>query len=225
MSNQAKRKLYGELSRIGKVLASPKRLELLEILAQGERTVEVLSRETELSISNASHHLKLLREARLVENRKAGLFVYYRLIGPEVFELVLLMRRLAEQHIAEVERIVRSYFRDRDELEPVSREELVDRARNGTVIILDVRPVEEYRAGHIPGAISVPVGELGKRLAEIPKAREVVAYCRGPYCIMAYTAVGKLRASGRRARRLIDGFPEWRAAGFPVESASEEVAR
>jgi rhodanese-related sulfurtransferase len=207
------------------VLASPNRLELLEVLAQGERTVEVLSREAGLSISNASHHLKMLREARLVESRKAGLFVYYRLIGPEVFELVALMRRLGEQHIAEVERIVRIYFRDRDALEPVSREELVERAKTGSVIILDVRPAEEYRAGHIPGAISIPVDELGKRLAEIPRGREVVAYCRGPYCIMAHTAVDVLHVRSRRARRLIDGFPEWRAAGFPVESASEEPAR
>jgi rhodanese-related sulfurtransferase/predicted transcriptional regulator len=225
MSNQGKRKLYGELSRIGKALASANRLELLEILAQGERTVELLSREADLSISNASQHLKVLREARLVESRKDGLFVYYRLVAPEVFELVQSMRQLAEQHMAEVERLVRSYFRNRDELEPISREELVRRAKDGMVIVLDVRPVEEYRAGHIPGAISVPVDELAERLAEIPRGREVVAYCRGPYCLMAHTAVDKLHARGRRARRLIEGFPEWRAAGLPVDAVAEEVSR
>jgi len=222
MSNQGKRKLYGELSRIGRALASANRLELLEVLAQGERTVEVLSREAELSNSNASQHLKVLREARLVESRKDGLFVYYRLVAPEAFELVYAMRQLAEQHMAEVERLVRSYFRNRDELEPISREELVRRAKDGTVIVLDVRPVEEYRAGHIPGAISVPVDELVARLAEIPRGREVVAYCRGPYCLMAHAAVEKLRARGRRARRLVDGFPEWRAARLPIDTVTKD---
>jgi rhodanese-related sulfurtransferase/DNA-binding transcriptional ArsR family regulator len=223
MANPGKIRLYAELSRIGRALADGNRLELLEILAQGERTVEVLSSESKLSVSNTSHHLKMLREARLVESRKEGLFVYYRLVSPDVFGLVQLVRRLAEEHMAEVERVVRSYFRDRDQLEPVSREELVRRAKDGTVIILDVRPVEEYRAGHIPGAISVPVGELGERLAEIPKRREVVAYCRGPYCLMAHDAVEKLRARGRRARRLIDGFPEWRSAGLAIEVSNKEV--
>lgn len=216
-----KEQLYEELSRIGKALASPKRLEFVEILAQGERSVEALSRATALSVANTSHHLQALREARLVEARKEGLFVYYRLVSPEVFELVGMIRRVGEQHMAEVDRLVRSYFGARDALEPVRREELLKRAKEGTVIVLDVRPAEEYRAGHIPGAVSLPVDQLQRRLRKLPRGKEIVAYCRGPYCLMAYEAVAALRANGRRARRLIDGFPEWRAAGLPVEASQE----
>lgn len=194
---------------------------MLEILAQGERSVEVLSRETGLSVANTSHHLQALREARLVEARKEGLFVYYRLTSPEVFEVVQRIRQLGEQHIAEVDRIVRFYFGKRDDLEPVGRAELLERAKSGTVIVLDVRPAEEYRAGHIAGAVSVPVGQLGQRLAALPSDKEVVAYCRGPYCVMSYEAVEVLRAHGRRARRLSEGFPEWRAEGLPVEAGEE----
>lgn len=220
-AKQPKEKLFEELSRIGKALASPKRLELIEILAQGERSVEALSRATALSVANASHHLQALREARLVEARKEGLFVFYRLVSPQVFDLVGMIRRLAEQHIAEVDRLVRAYFGARDELEPVSREELTQRAQAGTVIVLDVRPPEEYRAGHIPGAASVPLDQLERRLKKLPRGKEIVAYCRGPYCLMAYEAVALLRERGRRARRLVDGFPEWRAAGLPVEVSQE----
>ena len=216
-----KEKLYEELSRIGKAFSSPKRLELLEILAQGERSVEALSRTVSLSVANTSHHLQTLREARLVEARKEGLFVYYRLVSPEVFDVVGMIRRLAETHVAEVDRLVRSYFGPRDELEPVGREELLRRAKEGTVVVLDVRPAEEYRAGHIPGAVSVPVAELHQRLAKLPRGKEVVAYCRGPYCLMAYDAVATLRKRGRQARRLVEGFPEWRAAGLPVEISGE----
>jgi len=216
-SKNPKEQLYEELSRVGKALASPKRLELLEVLAQGERSVEVLSRATALSIANTSHHLQVLREARLVEARKEGLFVHYRLVSPKVFDLLGMIRELAEEHVAEVGRLVRLYFGARDALEPVSREELVRRAKEGTIVVLDVRPPEEYRAGHIPGAVSVPVGELERRLRKLPRGKEIVAYCRGPYCLMAYEAVATLRARGRRARRLIDGFPEWRAAGLPIE--------
>ncbi len=213
----AKGRLYEELSRIGRALGSPGRLELLEILAQGERSVEVLARHAGLSVANTSHHLRALREARLVEAHKEGLFVYYRLTSPEVFRVVQMIRELGEQHIAEVDRIIRSYFRRRDQLEPVRREELLERAKTGTVIVLDVRPAEEYRAGHIPGAVSVPVDQLEQRLADLPADKEIVAYCRGPYCVMSYNAVEALRARGWHARRLVDGFPEWRAEGLPLE--------
>ncbi|MBI2963147.1 MAG: metalloregulator ArsR/SmtB family transcription factor [Deltaproteobacteria bacterium] len=211
-----KARLYKELSRIGRALGSPARLELLEILAQGERSVEMLARQTRLSVANTSHHLQALREARLVEARRQGVFVHYRLTSPEVFGVVQMIRRLGEEHIAEVDRIVRSYFGQRDALEPISREELLERAKAGTVVVLDVRPAEEYRAGHIAGAISVPVDRLEDRLADLPADREIIAYCRGPYCVMSYAAVEKLRARGRRARRLVDGFPEWRAQGLPT---------
>jgi rhodanese-related sulfurtransferase/DNA-binding transcriptional ArsR family regulator len=217
----AKARLYEELSRVGRALGSPRRLELLEILAQGDRSVEVLARHSGLSVANTSHHLQALREARLVEARKEGLFVYYRLTSPEVFRVVQMIRELGEQHIAEVDRIMRSYFGQRDELEPVSRRELLERSKTGTVIVLDVRPAEEYRAGHIPGAMSVPVDQLEQRLADLPPDKEIVAYCRGPYCVMSYNAVEALRAQGRRARRLVDGFPEWRAEGLPIEVSEE----
>jgi rhodanese-related sulfurtransferase/DNA-binding transcriptional ArsR family regulator len=216
-----KERLYEELSRIGKALSSPKRLEIIEILAQGERSVEAISRATALSVANTSHHLQALRVARLVEGRKEGLFVHYRLVSPEVVGLLGMVRRLGEQHIAEVDRLVRSYFDARDELEPVSREELLKRAKEGTVTVLDVRPAEEYRAGHIPGAVSLPVSDLERRLGRLRRAKEVVAYCRGPYCLMSYEAVALLRKRGRRARRLIEGFPEWRAAGLPVAAGEE----
>ena len=216
-SHHPKERLYEQLARVGKALASPKRLELLEILAQGERTVEALARATSQPIANASHHLLALREARLVDARKAGLYVHYRLVGPEVFDLVSAMRRLAEDHVAEVERLARTYFESRDELEPVGRDELLRRAADGTVIVLDVRPEEEYRAGHLPGAESVPLDRLAERLKKLPRRKEIVAYCRGPYCLMAYDAVAALRSRGFRARRLVEGFPEWRAAGLPVE--------
>ena len=219
-----KDRLYAQLSRIGKAVASPRRLELLEVLAQGERTVEALARETALSVANASHHLRILREARLVEARPDGTYVHYSLADPGVFELVRMIRRLAEERLAEVDRIVHTYLGARDQLEPVSREELLARARAGTALVLDVRPAEEFRAGHIPGALSIPIEELEHRLAELPAGREVVAYCRGPYCVLAYRAVEVLRARGRRARRLVEGFPEWRAAGLPVEGPRPEEA-
>jgi rhodanese-related sulfurtransferase len=190
---------------------------LLEILAQGERSVEVLARSAGLAIANTSQHLQALREARLVEGRKEGLFVYYRLTSPDVFRLVHMIRELGERHIAEVDRIVRSYFGARDELEPVRRDELFERAKAGTVTVLDVRPAEEYRAGHIAGAVSVPIDQLEQRLASLPGGKEIVAYCRGPYCVMSHNAVQALRARGLQARRLVDGFPEWQAEGLPVE--------
>jgi rhodanese-related sulfurtransferase/DNA-binding transcriptional ArsR family regulator len=217
-----KRRLYQQIARIAKAIAAPSRLELLELLAQGEHTVEVLAREAGLSVANASHHLQSLRQARLVEARKTGLYVHYRLADPEVYQLVLLLRGLAERRLEEVDQLVATFFTARDRLEPVPREELLARSRAGTVTVLDVRPAEEYRAGHIPGALSVPLEHLEQQIAALPPGREIVAYCRGPYCVLAFEAVERLRQRGHRARRLVDGFPEWRAAGLPI--TTEEAA-
>jgi len=214
---QFKERLYGQFARLGKALSSPQRLELLELLAQGERTVESLAQETALSAANVSQHLKALRAACLVESRKRGLFVWYRLADPIVFELSRTIRAVAERRLAELERIVREQFGDRSEAEPVSMKELLRRRRSGDVVVLDTRPAGEYAAGHIAGALSIPVDDLEKRLKELPRKKAFVAYCRGPYCIYADRAVALLRASGRRANRLREGFPEWRAAGLPVE--------
>lgn len=220
-----KDRLYEQLARIGKAVGSGRRLELLEILAQGERTVEKLARATGLSVANASHHLNVLRQAQLVDSRKAGLYVFYRLTDPNIYDLSRLIRDLAERHLPEVSRIVETFLTARDQLEPVGREDLLERARAGAVLVLDVRPSDEYRAGHIPGAVSVPVEELENRISELPTGKEVVAYCRGPYCVLAFRAVEILRARGHYARRLTDGFPEWRAAGLPIEvSTTEEAA-
>jgi rhodanese-related sulfurtransferase/predicted transcriptional regulator len=218
---EMKDRIYEQFARVGKAIASPHRLEIIELLSQGEKTVERLSGALSIPVANASHHLQALRSASLVEARKEGTFVIYRLADPDVFELTRMIRVLAERHLAEVDRIVHAYFKSRDELEPVSRETLLERLRSGEVVLLDVRPAEEYRAGHIAGAVSVPVEDLERRLVELPEDREVIAYCRGPYCVMAYEAVLKLRAHGRGARRLVDGFPEWRAAGLPTETSVE----
>jgi rhodanese-related sulfurtransferase/DNA-binding transcriptional ArsR family regulator len=217
--------LYEQFSRMGKAISSPRRLELLEILAQGERTVDALARETALSVANASHHLLALKDAGLVEADKRGLHVYYRLVDHEVFDLVRLLRVLSERHLAAVDRIVRNHFVTRDSLEPVSREELLERAQTGTVLVLDVRPAEEFRSGHVPGAVSIPLAELQRRIGELPADVEIVAYCRGPYCLLAFEAVDVLRRRGLSARRLRDGFPEWRAAGLRVEISSPEGAQ
>lgn len=213
-----KDRLYGQFARIGKALSSPHRLEILELLAQSERTVDSLAIEIGVSLANASQHLQALRQAALVDSRKDGLFVYYRLAGPEVFELSKVLRTVAEGRLAEFERLVREHFGDRGDAEAVPMTELLKRARSKQVVILDTRPASEYVAGHIPGAISVPVDELQQRLQQLTKGKEYVAYCRGPYCVYADRAVELLRAHGRRARRLLDGFPEWRAAGLPVVS-------
>ncbi len=213
-----KDRLYGQYARIGKALGSPHRLELLELLAQGERTVDALASESALSMANASQHLQALREAGLVENRKQGLYVHYRLADPAVFELCRALRTVAEKRLAELDRLVRDHFGDRSDPELVKMQELLKRARKNDIVILDARPAREFAAGHIAGAISVPVEKLQHRLRELPKSKEYVAYCRGPYCIYADRAVELLRASGRRARRLIDGFPEWKAAGLPIET-------
>jgi DNA-binding transcriptional ArsR family regulator len=213
-----KDRLYGQLARIGKALASPHRLEILELLAQGERTVDSLATEIGISIANASQHLQALREAGLIESRKQGLFVHCRLADQGILALSASLRTVAERRLAELERIVRDHFGDRSSPEPVSIEELLQRMRSGAVVVLDARPAGEYAAGHIAGAISAPVGELKERLKHLPRGKEYVAYCRGPYCIYADRAVKALAGSGRRARRLLDGFPEWKSAGLPVES-------
>jgi rhodanese-related sulfurtransferase len=213
-----KDRLYGQFALIGKAVASPQRLELLELLAHSARTVDAISKESELSIANASQHLQVLRQAGLVESRKQGLFVEYSLAGPEVFALCKALRVVAENRHAELERIVREHFGDRSQAEVVRMDELLKRARNNGIVILDTRPANEFAAGHIAGAVSVPVEELEKGLRKLPKSKEYVAYCRGPYCVYADRAVEILRAHGRRARRLLEGFPEWKAAGFPVET-------
>lgn len=221
-SRELRLQLYEQFSRIGKAVSSPRRLELLEILAQGERTVDALANETALSVANASHHLLALKDAGLVEAHKRGLHVYYRLADQDVYELVRHIRVLSERHLAEVDRIARTYFSVCDALEPIGRDELIELVRAGTVLVLDVRPAVEYRAGHIPGAVSIPLAELQRRMDELPTDTEIVAYCRGPYCFLAFQAVEALQRRGLSARRLRDGFPEWRAAGLSVEVSSTE---
>lgn len=214
-----KDRLYGEFARIGKSLASPHRLEILEVLAQGERTVESLASETGLPIANASRHLQQLRQAQLVLTRREGLFVHYRLAGPEVVSLVMALRHTAEQHLAELDRVVRDFLGERDDFEPVTPDELSRRMTNGEVVVLDVRPEQEYAAGHIAGAHSVPVSDISARLAELSDEKEYVAYCRGPYCVYADEAVAVLRANGLKAQRLTEGYPEWWLSGRPVRTA------
>src|SRR4029453_2681756 len=199
-----KDRLYGQFARLGKALASPHRIEILELLAQSERTVDSLATETGLSLANASQHLQVLRQAALVESAKDGLFVHYRLAGAEVFELSKVLRTVAEGRLAEFERLVREHFGDRGDAEAVPMAELLKRARSKQVVILDTRPASEYVAGHIPGAISVPIDDLHRRLQQLTKGKENVAYCRGPYCVSADRAVELLQATGRRARRLRD---------------------
>jgi rhodanese-related sulfurtransferase/DNA-binding transcriptional ArsR family regulator len=215
-----KNRLYGQLARLGKALSNPHRLEILELLAQGERTVESLATEMELSLANTSQHLQALKQAALVESRKAGLFVHYRLSDPGVFELSNVIRSVAERRLADVERLVREHFGERDDGQLVPMNELLKLARSKRVVIVDTRPAGEYAAGHIAGAISVPVDELQQRLKTLTKGKEYVAYCRGPYCVYADRAVDMLRASGRRARRLVEGYPEWRTAGLPIATGS-----
>jgi rhodanese-related sulfurtransferase len=212
-----KTRLYGQFARIGKALSSPHRLEILELLAQGERTVDSLATEVGGSLANTSQHLQALRQAALVQSRKDGLFVSYRLSHPAVFGLCMAIRTVAEHQLADLERLVRVHFGARSDAEVVEMKELLKRARLKRVLILDTRPSNEYAAGHIAGAISVPVDDLQRRLRQLPKGKDYVAYCRGPYCVYADRAVEILRSRGRQARRLREGFPEWRAAGFPVE--------
>lgn len=208
--------LYEQLARLGKAVASPPRLELLDLLCQGPRTVEVLAREASLTVANCSQHLRVLHGARLVEAEKAGLFVTYRLADLAVCEFFQTLRALGETRLAEVESIVRQFKDTPDSLEPVEKKTLLGRIRRGEVILLDVRPVEEYQAAHIPGALSVPLKDLKSRISNLRRSQQIVAYCRGPYCVLAVEAVKLLRAKGFQAQRLEDGVPEWRAAGLPV---------
>ena len=208
--------LFAQFAAVAKALAHTHRLHLLEQLAQGERSVEVLADRTGVSIANASQHLQHMLRAGLVANRRDGKFVYYRLADETVIELLTALRKIAEQNVAEVERVVRTYFEDRDSLEPVSRKELLDRSRAGAVTILDVRPEDEFALGHVPGAINIPLRALEARLSELDPSKEIVAYCRGPYCVLSYEAVAALRKRGFKALRLEDGLPEWRAAGLTV---------
>jgi ArsR family transcriptional regulator len=208
--------LFGEFAAVAKALGHPHRLELLEHVGQGERSVEALAELVGLSIANASQHLHQLRRAGLAASRRRGKFVLYRLADERILALLSLLREVAERNVAEVDRIVGGYFHDRDALEPVTREELLTRSRDGLVTVLDVRPADEFALGHIIGAVNVPLGELEARLAELDPGREIVAYCRGHYCVLSFEAVAALRAHGFRARRLEDGLPEWRAAGLPV---------
>jgi rhodanese-related sulfurtransferase/DNA-binding MarR family transcriptional regulator len=213
----AKTALFDEFARAAKALASGRRLELLDVLANGERSVEALAGEVALSLANTSQHLQVLRQAGLVTGRRDGNSVHYRLAAPEVFELWRTLRAVASARQAEVERLAAAYLGDRDQLVPVTREELARRLQDADPpTVLDVRPAAEHAAGHLPGAVSIPVGELRRRLAELPADREIVAYCRGPYCAFAHEAVAVLREEGFTARRLEDGLPEWRAAGLAV---------
>jgi rhodanese-related sulfurtransferase/DNA-binding transcriptional ArsR family regulator len=215
--------VYEQFARVGKAVSAPKRLELLDLLSQAPRTVESLAEHAAISIANASQHLQILRAARLVEAEKRGLYVEYRLADDEVSRFFHSLRSLAEARLAEVEQVSRAYFEQRGAMEPVAGDELLKRVKNGEVTVLDVRPVEEFRAGHIPGALSVPVADLKARLKELPKNREIVAYCRGPYCVMAVEAVELLRKKGLKAQRMEQGVVEWRARGFRLETTTAEA--
>lgn len=223
-----KDRLYAQFARVGKALGSPHRIEMLELLAQGERTVDSLATEVGLSLANTSQHLQALRQAALVDSRKEGLFVHYRLAEPGVFELCAAIRNVAERRLADLERLLKEHFGSRSQPAAVGMRDLLKRMRSSDVIVLDARPASEYEAGHIAGAISVPIDELQERLRSLPGDKEYVAYCRGPYCVYADLAVELLTKSRRRARRLMEGFPEWRAAGFPIskhEAPARRVAR
>lgn len=215
-SRDFKDPLYAQFARIGHAASAPKRLELLDLLAQGEKTVEMLAEQSGTPVKNTSAHLRVLRQARLVETRRDGSYVHYRLADDDVLRFLRTLQALGRSRLAEVEQVASLYIDHRDELEPVDLAELRRLSRDGAVTIVDVRPREEYEAGHIPGALSMPVAELRRRLGELPKRREVVAYCRGPYCVYSADAVELLRKHGYRARRAAEGLPDWRAAGWPV---------
>jgi len=217
-TDQLKGELYRSIARVAQALAHGNRLQLLELIAQGERSVDALATMTGMTVANASQHLQALRQAGLVAARKDGQRVYYSVSGDDVLALCAGLRQVAEARVAEVERLVRDFIGHRDELEPIPADELLERAKQGLVTVLDVRPAEEFAAGHLPGAVNIPIDRLESELAKLPKRREVVAYCRGPYCLMSFEAVIKLRKRGWKARRLENGFPEWKAAGLPVRT-------
>ena len=213
-----KQELFARFACVGKALGNGNRLELLEFLAQGERSVDELARVSGLAVANTSRHLQLLRQAGLIVSRKQGLKVFYRLSGDDVLTLFGVLRAVARRHVAEAERLINTFLVTKDALEPVPREELLERTRQGQVTVLDVRPPGEFAAGHVPGAVNVPLAELETWLQNLDPDQEIVAYCRGPYCVLAFDAVAQLRERGLKARRLQDGFPEWKQAGLPVET-------
>jgi rhodanese-related sulfurtransferase/DNA-binding transcriptional ArsR family regulator len=217
MDHATKDRLYSAWADIAKAFASPKRIELLDVLAQGERTVDALARETGLTVNNTSSHLSVLKAARLVDTRKEAQFVFHRLADDAVVRVLREVQDLARRRLLEVDQLARMYIDDRDVLEPIDATELRRRLKAGDVTVIDVRPVVEYEAAHIAGAMSVPVKDLARRLASIPKGRPVVAYCRGPYCVLSVEAVHKLRKRGYQAVRLHGGLPDWKAAGLPVK--------
>lgn len=212
-----KHQLYEQFAQVAKALSHAHKLELLELLAQRERSVEALANVAGLTVANTSRHLQQLRRAGLIASRKEGLYVFYRLAAADVIDLLRSLRRTGQRHISEVNDVVVGYFNDRDSLEAVSRKELLQRSKDGLVTVLDVRPSEEYAVGHIPGALNVPLNEIEQHVANLPKEQEVIAYCRGEYCVFAFEAVAALRKKGFTARRLEEGYPEWKAAGLPVE--------
>jgi rhodanese-related sulfurtransferase len=212
-----KEAVFEQFARIATAFSSARRIELIDVLAQGERNVETLAAETGLSVANTSRHLQVLKASSLVASRKRGLQVFYRWADPNVLAVYRLLRQVAEERLADVDRLVRDYFGGIDGMQPVGRRELLKRARSGEVMVIDVRPREEYEAGHIAGALSIPLSSLERRLSELSTSRDIVAYCRGPYCVLAAEAIRLLRRRGYRAFRLEDGFPEWRDGGLPIE--------
>ncbi|MGH8801255.1 MAG: ArsR/SmtB family transcription factor [Casimicrobiaceae bacterium] len=223
-SETSKRIFLGGLAEVAKALGHGHRLEILELLAQGERSVDALAERVGIPMANTSQHLRLMRGAGLLASRRDGKRIVYRLSDPSVLELTASLCRVAERNVAEVREVIVGYFHERDALEAVSRKELARRLRDGLVTVLDVRPEDEYAAGHLPRAINIPLRGLARRLREIPKSREIVAYCRGPYCVLAFEAVALLRERGFRVRRLEGGYPEWKAAGLPVEYRGPRAA-
>ncbi len=224
-STSFKARLFAQFARVGKALSNANRLELLDFLAQGERSVESLAKVSGLTTANTSQHLQQLRQTGLVNARKDGQHVYYRLAGDDVITLLEGLRDVAGRHLAEVNRLVAAYLSTKDSLEPVPRAELLERVRDGLVTVLDVRPEDEYSAGHLPGALNIPLSELQEKLDSLDPRQEIVAYCRGPHCVLAFEAVAQLREQGFKVRRMQDGYPEWKAEGLPVEDDKEHAAR